>query len=403
MEEEASAGNTNRDTSFVVDNTRMYKSHIYKKIATMAAIVIVVFGFVIGGLALFSGTSVQVVKHTETISLPSVAIDIAYADGSALAIPLSTTQSVSLQVISTEEEYVEKKASGSIIIYNNYSSDPQKLIKNTRFEAPGGNIYRIQDSVTVPGQKTVNGKKTPGSLEVTVYADKVGDTYNAGLVDFTIPGFKGTPQYDGFYARSKTAIAGGFAGTVKKVSEAETQKALATLKTDAFAKAQAALATSVPSNYLYIDSIGTPVYSQLTQLDSSEDTVTLGLDITYNTVLFSKEAFAAEVTKQSGRTYSPDDVFVISNIDDLSFSTESTISKEGTLALKIVGNPKLEWVVDVDKLAKDLSGISRKNIANILATYRSVEEAKAYIKPFWKTSVSSNVDDITINFVETIE
>ena len=47
--------------------------------------------------------------------------------------------------------------------------------------------------MVVPGK---NGT-TPGSIEVTVYADEVGSSYNAAPQTF-IPGFKGTERYSGF-------------------------------------------------------------------------------------------------------------------------------------------------------------------------------------------------------------
>jgi hypothetical protein len=84
------------------------------------------------------------------------------------------------------DEYVNTKASGTIIIYNNYSADSQKLVASTRFEAPNGKIFRISQPVTVPGKKG----DTPGSIEAIITADQAGPDYNVGLVDFTIPGFK---------------------------------------------------------------------------------------------------------------------------------------------------------------------------------------------------------------------
>ena len=97
-------------------------------------------------------------------------------------------------VKATGEEAVSKKASGTVVIYNNYNSSSQRLIKNTRFETPEGLIFRVSDSVTVPGKKG----STPGSVEATIVADEPGDKYNVGLKDFTIPGFKGDPRYATF-------------------------------------------------------------------------------------------------------------------------------------------------------------------------------------------------------------
>ena len=109
-----------------------------------------------------------------------------------------------------------------MIIYNNFTSQNQKLIKNTRLETPEGLIFRIGESISIPGKKTENGKNIPGQIEIAVYADSAGDEYNIGLTDFTLPGFKNDPaRYKSFYARSKTKMEGGFSGVIKTISKVE--------------------------------------------------------------------------------------------------------------------------------------------------------------------------------------
>ena len=80
---------------------------------------------------------------------------------------------------------IERRASGKIIVFNNYSTNSQRLIARTRFETLEGKIYRIRDAVVVPGISDKDGRKTPGSIEVTVFADEPGEEYNIGYTDFT--------------------------------------------------------------------------------------------------------------------------------------------------------------------------------------------------------------------------
>jgi hypothetical protein len=100
---------------------------------------------------------------------------------------------------------VVSKAGGEITIYNNFNNNTQKLVKNTRFESADGKIFRIVDSVTVPA-KVGN---TQGSVNAKVTADSVGEGYNISVGKFTIPGFKGSPRYNAFYAESKKPMSGG--------------------------------------------------------------------------------------------------------------------------------------------------------------------------------------------------
>jgi len=152
----------------------------------------------------------------------------------------SEKKNVSLFYPATGKKNVEKKAEGEIMIYNAYSSQSQSLIVNTRFESPDGKIFRIQEKITVPGAKVENGKITASGVKVKVIADKIGAEYNIGPTKFTIPGFKGTPKYDGFYAKSESQMAGGFVGelayptddeikTAKEKTESALEESLTTL------------------------------------------------------------------------------------------------------------------------------------------------------------------------------
>ena len=116
--------------------------------------------------------------------------------------------------------YVERKARGRVTIYNAYSSEPQKLVATTRLVTPDGRIYRLDNEVTVPGAKVVGGTITPVGIEISVTADASGPDSNlTASTIFRIPGFQGSPKYDGFYAETKGAIAGGAVGEMKSPTE----------------------------------------------------------------------------------------------------------------------------------------------------------------------------------------
>src|SRR3989338_5100844 len=117
----------------------------------------------------------------------------------------------SVVVASSGTEYAEEKATGTITVYNAYSDSPVRLIKDTRFATPAGLIFRVHAAVVIPARKGA----TPGSVTVTVVADKAGEQYNIAPVDtFTLPGLKTTPDmYATVYARSTAAFSGGFAGS----------------------------------------------------------------------------------------------------------------------------------------------------------------------------------------------
>ncbi len=119
------------------------------------------------------------------------------------------------------------KARGTVTIYNTYSSAPQKLVATTRLLTDDGILFRLVDSVVVPGVKIVDGKRIPGTIEATVIADKPGEQYNIGPSTFSIPGFKGSPRYGKFYAKSATPMTGGSTegGTKTVVTKEDIERA----------------------------------------------------------------------------------------------------------------------------------------------------------------------------------
>ena len=239
------------------NKTNIKKSSSFFKKMIMAILLIVI---VIALFISFTASSVIVNIVPRQLEQRTDSSFIAVSDNETGGVPFDIIMLDKTEVKEVEaigEEQVMEKARGEIIIFNDYGSKSQRLIKNTRFETPEGLIYRIQNSVVVPGQKKdSSGKTIPGSLEVTVYADQPGEKYNIGLKDFTIPGFEGTERFNSFYARSKTAMKGGFEG-IKKIASDEDIKSIQTqLSIELIAKLIEEVKTQVPEGFvLYEDAI----------------------------------------------------------------------------------------------------------------------------------------------------
>src|SRR3990167_2199935 len=132
-------------------------------------------------------------------------------------------------VASSGSEHAEERASGTVVVFNSYSTSPVRLIKNTRFMTPGGLVFRVPASVVIPGKKG----STPGSVQVTIAADQAGEQYNIGPVDkFTLPGLKTSPDmYADIYARSTVSFTGGFVGDKPAVAPGAIDAAKAEIRT----------------------------------------------------------------------------------------------------------------------------------------------------------------------------
>ncbi|MCK4387038.1 MAG: hypothetical protein KAV41_03090 [Candidatus Pacebacteria bacterium] len=300
--------------------------------------------------------------------------------------------------VAGEEEILEK-ANGRIIIFNNYNKMGQRLIKNTRFVTPEGLIYRIKKSVVVPGQKLNEvGKIVPGSVEVTVYADKAGEEYNIGLSDFTVPGFKGGDRFDKFYARSKTAMAGGFEGIKKIAAEEDVAEARLELQAELTQKLTQDILSQIPETFLLYDD-ALFVASEFLGADSSEDLVNVREKVSVYAVIFNEETLSRHIAENTLEAYKGE-ALNISNLKDLEFEIKNKEDvkpwTEGRFVFSLKGKANFEWLFGVDKLKNDFVGQAKENVNAILADYSGIESAEVVIKPFWKNSFPRNTGKIEV-------
>jgi hypothetical protein len=279
-----------------------------------------------------------------------------------------------------------------IVVYNDTVTE-QKLIENTRFESTAHKIYRIQSAITIPAKKG-----TPGTLEVTVYADVAGDTYNSAPTDFTVPGLKGSPRYSTIYARSKTALSNGFIGVEKVVSDADLLKAKNELRTsltqELIAKAQA----EVPADFILFPSLSSFTFEDLPQSTSGGETM-VNLRGNFYGVMFKKSDLASALSAKKAGLSSKDQV-ELNSYDGLKFSF-SGVSPAELLSLskinfKVEGSAMLVWHTDEVALKTDLLGKAKKDLSNILKNYPTISSADATVRPFWKSSFPAEAGKITI-------
>ncbi|MFA5230373.1 MAG: hypothetical protein WC422_03050, partial [Candidatus Paceibacterota bacterium] len=135
-----------------------------------------------------------------------VDINVTTADYTKNILPgrvVKTSQTVSETLDATGKVNGGAKAKGKLTVYNAYNTSPQILVQNTRFESPDGLIFRADARVTVPGATLKNGEIVPSSIVINVTAAETGNAYNISPVRFTIPGFKGTDRFTGFYGESQ--------------------------------------------------------------------------------------------------------------------------------------------------------------------------------------------------------
>jgi hypothetical protein len=359
---------------------------------------------ILGGAAaliLFPSTSVTITPHTQVVPFDSSTSFTAYPEGSAA--PNTISYSVVSQVFEDSTvvaangiEKVDEKATGSVTVYNEYSDKPVRLIKNTRFQAANGLIYRIPASVDVPG-KTAAG---PGTIQVTIFADQTGDSYNLPPQDkLTLPGLKSTAEmYNGVYARSSAPFTGGFSGDRPAVAPATLDAARSEVRGRLNEKALQ-LAATAPEGSLAFPGLVSISFESLAPTQESGGGVRIHEKATVVMPVFPSGAFAQAIGQAVSASAEGEAL-------DIRFSPNMTGSASTTLALgemgqkplifSLSGTGQLIWKVDGPALAQALAGKEESSFQPIIQGFPAVEEARARITPFWQQSFPQDPAKIQI-------
>lgn len=364
-------------------------------IVALVVLLLLVFAFAV----IFSGSKVVVTPKQKDVTVNGEFSAFREPELNALAFEVMELEDAATETLeATGTENVEERASGRIVIYNDYSENSQRLVTNTRFETPDGLIYRVREPVVVPGKSG----ETPGQIEVAVYADEPGETYNIDRTDFTIPGFKGSPQFDSMYARSQTPMTGGFVGERVAVEESALTAAAgrleSTLRNSFIEKAR----TELPEGYLLFDNaVMIEVDAPRVQEGSSEGEAIVELKGTAYAVIFKENNLAESVAQNTVAAYENEPVtfestdslnLEVVNKEEAVFAPET--SEEFTFNLS--GNARIVWLFDEAQLKQDLSGQPKEAVNTILPGHKGIDKAQVILRPFWKREFPDDPDKILI-------
>src|SRR3989344_8503408 len=379
------------------------KTRVFVWGAVALAAVILVFAL----STFFERATLTIVPKQQTASFDSIIVARKGPDQTGKnIIPfelMELSDSVVREVKATAHEQIDRRAPGTVVVYNNYNAESQRLVKNTPFECPTGKIYRIHESVVIPGQKVVEGKKVPGSVEAIVYADEPGVEYNTTATDFTIPGFKGTPRFPDFYARSKTDISGGFSGEVKTVGAEEFARVSSDLEKEAQVKLLARAQAEKPKSFVLFPDAVFVAFEESEQPDAgSGESVTITKNATLYGVIFEEQTLSGFIAEKL--SYAEENaVILIKNLSELDFKIidkgNFNPGEDAQFSFTLKGKPSLVWDFDAAKVQTALRGVPKNELAAVLVGFPSVTRAEVTFRPFWKRTFPVDAQDIIIKSV----
>lgn len=309
---------------------------------------------------------------------------------------VSVSDTATKSVPATGTQNVENHSSGTITVYNAYTTTEQRLITNTRFMSPDGLIFRVHAPVVIPGYTMKAGIKVPGSVDVVVYADEAGDKYNIAASDFTIPGLKGSNQYTLIYAKSKSAMTGGFIGEQAVVDPSVRSETIQTLKADLERSLRAKIGDALPVGAIVFNDSISITYTEAPDTAEGNNAV-ISVSGTATAPAVNENALALALAGTGQVSYQG--ILRLDSQNDLRVTVDApeNIGTETPINLAISGTARLVAAYDTEKLAEDLAGISKKDIQAVLPNYPAISNIDVKIYPFWRGGLPADPSKLKIS------
>ncbi len=303
----------------------------------------------------------------------------------------------------TDSKQVSTYAKGAVNIYNSFSKTPQKLLIKTRLADDENHIYFTDSAVTIPGYTMSGTKIVPGSVSVTVTAEKTGSLYNGDPRDFVLVGFKGTAKADKIYARSKGPLTGGASGLVYMPTAVEKGALSTAVSIDMRSKLEKDIIAQVPPNYILFPG------SMQFRTDFNPDTISsptsaakVDASGSVSAIIFKEKDLEKAIIRQVNPsiTTSQMDEVTVPELKNLTFKISDTtglISKQTTIAnFTLTGTGSLLWHPNSQNLISKLQGIKKADVQNVFATDPGISSARVMLMPPWQGTLPKNPIHIKI-------
>jgi len=282
----------------------------------------------------------------------------------------------------------DQKARGVITIYNEYGKNSQPLVAATRFLTSDGKLFRLVKGVTVPGMTEVDGKMEPGVIEAEVIADESGEEYNIDASEFSIPGFKDSPKYGNFYARSsQPMIGGGSTGNeITVVSEEDINLAKSKLESALENKIKEKIKKEIGEDKVILNEA---ISKNILESKPSIAAGVAARNFNYQ----AKMKITAIVFSQEDLTRMAEEIFkekreegkLISNLEKegikmkisktkIEYGQPNADFESGKIIIKATGKAALEPEINLENLRKELLGKNDTQVREVLRNYPQVDK-----------------------------
>ncbi len=302
---------------------------------------------------------------------------------------------------------VDKKAEGTVVLYNSYSTAGIKIAAGTKLIAPNTLVYKTVSAITIPGYKMQAGKKVPGSIDVKVQAEQVGDSYNAPFTDFLVLAYKGTDKYEKVYGRSRTKIEGGSKGQVPNVSKEDISRAILEINGKLASSSEALVDLKVKNlepGYIYIPRLVHYTYNNPRQVASKDGKqVIIENSVHIVIILLDEKSFSKELVNEyplPEKNQIGSRVTFDIDISKIKASLQSDIDtssiKKNLVYMYFDGEATVRSDVNTVAIASAVSGLSRDQALRVVADLVESKEISIDTHPWWTDRLPLNRGKIRV-------
>jgi len=226
-------------------------------------------------------------------------------------------------------------------------------------------------------------------VQVKVEAVEGGEGYNIGPATFSVPKLSGTNYYYSVYAESSKAMAGGYAGKVKKIIDDDISQAKDALTKKLKAENEATLRNSISSDYVLLDDM---ISSEIISASTEAKAGTVADNFTYQVKVKSKAlAFKKSDLEKFAKDYiifqMQETKTMLDNSFKIDYSSKASDIDKGKITLNLTFSSGVYQ--DIDKNSLTLS-LTNKNKSQIEETIKDnlgdqISGMRVNFWPFWVT------------------
>lgn len=345
---------------------------------------------------------VDILSYDKALSADKSVLSVDVAKTIVPAQYFEASKSGSQQFPATGNASNEGKATGIITIYN--KSDPPSAVTlkaGTHFLSNSGKYFVTLEKVIIPAGKKSGGKVSPGSIQVKVEAAEGGEAYNIAPANFSVPKLSGTAYFTTIYAESTSAMTGGYAGKIKKITDDDIQSAKDALIKKLYDDALVDLKAQLSQDYILLDnaiSYEVISFSSSAKSGATSDSFTEQAEVKTGCLVFKKSDL-----EKFAKDYISSQIPEGRSALDSSFKIDYSVSKidigAGKAEIKLVFSSGIYKTIDKNSLSLLLAGKNPQQIKDAVASAFGDQISKVQVGlwPFWVKKAPDNQRSVKVD------